>query len=224
MSRASSLLFLSAISLAVSGCGNNEDATALDQLDSKLGNKANADPALTMALEDQIMVDPALSGQANEDAIRPANEPYQALVPAGEAGAADVSGRTLGTLASQQAQVSKDKFHGCSLDVGYSMTWANRLPLDLSIYPNARVSEAAGSDFQGCNLRVVSFTAAATPRAVIDYYLSAAKQGGYNASNTVEPEGNMVTGWRSSDGAAFYVLIGAAGAGTSADLVSNRGR
>lgn len=46
-------------------------------------NKGDIDPALAAALEDQILIDPTLSQQANEDAIRPPDRPVQILVPQG---------------------------------------------------------------------------------------------------------------------------------------------
>jgi hypothetical protein len=216
------LLLICAASLALTACGGNDKAD-LEKLDSKLGGKPNADPALTAALEDQIMVDPALTQQANEDTIRPTNEPYQAPMPAeaNPAPAAPAS-QTLGSLAAEQAQISKVQFNGCSLDVQYSMDWANRLSAELPLYPKARVSEAAGSDNGKCKLRAVTFTAAAAPRAMVDYYLSIAKRAGFNAHNSVEGSGNMVSGTR-SDGAAFYVVLQPTEGGSSADLVVNRG-
>ena len=223
MIRAHSLAILAASSLLVSACGGNDKAE-LDKLDSKLGGKGNVDPALTAALEDQIMVDPQLASKSNDDSIRPPNEPYSASVPVGEAAPNGPAGQTLGTLAAQQARIAKDKFVGCSLDVAYSIQWANRLPLELPLYPKARVSEAAGSDYQGCNLRVASYTAPAPPRSVAGYYLNLAKRSGYRESVSNDGQGQMVSGWRPSDGAAFYATLHPAGTGTSVDLVTNRGR
>ena len=225
MMRARRLMFLATLSLALSACGGAPDNTSeLDRLDSKLGGKGDADPALAAALEDQIMVDPELAAQSNDDSIRPPDEPYAAAIPPGEPGTNRPAGQTLGVLAAQQAQAAKDKFNGCSLDVAYSLQWANRLPQDLPLYPGARVSEAAGSDYEGCRLRVASFTAPAPPKTVAGYYLELAKRSGFRESTTKDGQGLMVSGWRPGDGAAFYALLNASGTGTSVDLVSNRGR
>lgn len=224
MIRAYSLLVLVASSLLVTACGDGNDKAALDKLDSKLGGKGNVDPALTAALEDQIMVDPQLASKSNDDSIRPPNEPYSASVPAGQPAPSGSVGQTLGTIAAQQAQIAKDKFTGCSLDVAYSIQWANRLPLELPLYPKARVSEAAGSNYQGCNLRVASYTAPAAPRLVAGYYLHLAKRSGYRECVSNDGQGQMVSGWRASDGAAFYATLHPGGTGTNVDLVTNRGR
>jgi hypothetical protein len=215
-------LLICTAALALSACGGTDKAD-LDKLDSKLGGKVNADPTLTAALEDQIMVDPALTQQANEDTIRPTNEPYQAPMPIETAASpAAPPAQTLGSLAAEQAQISKTQFNGCSLDVQYSIDWANRLSPELPLYPQASVSEAAGSDKGACRLRAVTFSAAAAPRAMVDYYLALAKRAGFMAHNSAEGQGNMVSGTR-ADGAAFYITFQPSGAGTTADLVSNRG-
>jgi hypothetical protein len=221
--RVSSLI--AAACFALAGCGGNDKA-ALDKLDSKLGSaKANADPALTAALEDQIMVDPSLTQQSNEDSVRPADQPYQAPIPVDPESTSMSAkpGQTLGALAAEQAQLSKTNFNGCSLDVQYSVGWSNRLPVELPLYPKARVSEAAGSDNGGCKLRAVTYTSAAPPRAMVDFYLTLAKNAGYQAHASNDATGMMVSGVRASDGGAFYVVLQPSGVGTSADIVSNRG-
>lgn len=210
-----------ALALAVSACGGSDKAE-LDKLDSKLGGgKGDADPALTAALEGQVMVDPKLAGQSNQDGIRPANSPYGSPIPKGEKAG---GGQTLGSIAAQQAKLSKDKFNGCSLDVEYSAQWSTRLPADLPLHPTAKVTEAAGSDYQGCSLRAVSYTVAQPTKAMGEYYTGIAKRAGYRTTITAEGQGSMVSGWRPSDGAAFYVILQPSEGGTSADLVSNRGR
>lgn len=222
MSRASFLLLPVALTLAA--CGGGEKAE-LDALDARLGNKADADPALTAALEDQIMVDPTLSQQANEDAIRPAERPVQTPVPPGMGGPerADPS-RTLGALAQRQAEISRDRFNGCLLDVDYGGGWAARLPADLPLYPNGRVVEAAGSDAGDCRLRAVTYMASANPATVAKFYTILGQRGGYRTGTTVENGQTMVSGWRPSDGAAYYAIVAADGEGSAADFVSNRGR
>ena len=210
--------------LALAACNGGEKAE-LDELDARLGNKADVDPALTTALEDQIMVDPALASQSNEDSIRPPAQPFQAPVPL-DPNAIDGagSGQTLGSLAEQQARLSKDKFNGCVLDVQYSMDFANRLPTDLPLYPRARVVEAAGSDAANCRLRAVTYSTTAAPKAMIDYYLTVARRAGFAASHSGEGNEDLVNGTRDRDGAAFYAIIQPAGAGSSVDLVANNGR
>ena len=225
MIRVSMIMALSA-ALLLSSCNDKaSDKAELDKIDAKLGGKTGADPALSAALEDQIMVDPALASQSNEDSIRPPAQPFQAPVPL-DPNAVDGTGagQTLGSLAEQQARLSKDKFNGCVLDVQYSMDFANRLPTDLPLYPRARVVEAAGSDAANCRLRAVTYSTTAAPKAIIEYYLTIARRAGFSASHSGEGKEDLVNGTRDRDGAAFYAIIQPTGAGSSVDLVANNGR
>jgi len=61
------------IACLVAGCAEGDQAT--------VDRKTDVDPALAMALEDQILIDPTLSQQANEDVIRPPDRPVLVLVP-----------------------------------------------------------------------------------------------------------------------------------------------
>jgi hypothetical protein len=230
MARFSQLTLITSAILMLAGCGSDaNDKTALGKIDSRLGGKGDADPALTAALEDQIMVDPSLSSQANEHSIRPASEPNQAPIPvdrnASDTGAIDKAENTLGARAVDQAgNAHKALFTGCALDVQYSVDWANRLPADLPLYPQARVSEAGGSDNASCKLRAVTFASAAAPRALIDFYNSVGKKSGFSMIQKVEGTGTLISGARAGDKSAFYIIIEPNGSGSSADLVSNRGR
>lgn len=233
------------LAVLVAGCNSNAAEKDLDKLDAKIAGKAgDADPALTSALEDQILVDPTLANQANRNAARPTNEPFAAPVPkegdeavANANAAADAAGRaasgvsggtsasgatTLGELAATQAARGKNKFTGCGLDVTYSMTWANRLPSDLPLYPQARVAEAAGSDRGACRLRAVSYATSAPMRQVVDFYLSQARRAGYSAD--YDSKQQMVGGVRPRDGGAWYAIVQPTNSGgTLVDLVTNNG-
>src|SRR4051812_16689469 len=78
-------LILLALPLALVACGKRSDGERnLDTLDNELveSNSAAArDPALMSALHEQIMVDPTLAQQANNDAVRPPAQPYSGAVP-----------------------------------------------------------------------------------------------------------------------------------------------
>ncbi len=71
------------ILLLLAGCGGaNDPGNSLDTLDAQLAGANATDPAVTAALQDQIMVDPTLTAQANGDAVRPPDRPYSAAAPA----------------------------------------------------------------------------------------------------------------------------------------------
>jgi hypothetical protein len=238
MLRASASALLTLGILGLAACSDAPTKKDVDKLDAELAGKASeADPALTAALEDQIMVDPSLSNQSNADSIRPADEPLQAPIPPepkadSYAGAVSGSGTatasaakgavTLGQLAKQQATVDKTNFNGCGLDVDYSMQWSTRLPGDLPLYPQARVAEAAGSNTGNCQLRAVTYTANASPRALVDYYVANARKAGYSAQHKMDDGAHVVAGTRGNE--AYYVILSETRAGgTSADFVANNG-
>jgi hypothetical protein len=233
---------LFALALAACGGGGQKNDQALNALDRSLaGNAVNAqdvDPALAASLEDQIMVDPSLSAQANRDSVRPPAEPMRAPVPPDGPATANVgTGKllaapkavamnapetpmTLGALASQQARRTGQS---CGAELGYSQTWAARLPADLPLFPQARVTEAAGSDAGGC--RAVSFTSGAALQTVLDFYYTQAVRGGFTAEHRVDGGEHMLGGTRGKDDGAFIVIARArAGGGTEVDLIANNGR
>ena len=164
-----------AFPLALIACGepavdDQQDAT---RLEADPGNGNAGDPALNAALAGQIMVDPTLTQSSNDDAIRPPPEPMGGAMPPEEAGrrADTVDPRTLkrapaaagdcpacrtadaaltlGALAERQTFPNAAT---CARTIGYSALWANSLPDDLQLYPDAQLSEAAGSDQAGCRL------------------------------------------------------------------------
>lgn len=247
-----------ALALAATGCGaRTSDQANLDSLDNQLasaGGGNSRDPAMMAALHDQIMVDPVLAQQANNDAVRPPAQPYSGAVPADPVtpsvnGAATGDGAgtsetlkpapaprtdgscpqceaarqslTLGALASRQ----KDRrTAGCAGEMRYSASWATRLPADLPLYPDARVSEAAGASVDGCALRAVSFATSAPLQAVIDWYYTRASGAGFAAEHQADGGQHVLGGTRSRDGAAFTLFLTARGdGGTDVDLVANNG-
>ncbi len=240
---ASTVIRLSALfALALAACsGGQKNDQALNALDQSLaGNAVNAqdvDPALAASLEDQIMVDPSLSAQANRDSIRPPAEPMRAPIPAEARAAADAGAgkllaapkavamdapdgpTTLGARASQQARRTGQS---CGAELAYSHGWATRLPADVPLYPRARVTEAAGSDAGGC--RAISFTSSAPLQTIIDFYYTQAVRGGFSADHRVDGAEHMLGGTRARDDGAFVVIARARPGGTEVDLITNNGR
>ncbi|QDZ06642.1 hypothetical protein FPZ24_03440 [Sphingomonas panacisoli] len=246
---------LALVPLALTACGPKPAAQGnLDSLDAELaGNSANAsDPAMRAALQDQIMVDPSLTGQSNADAVRPPQQPYSGAIPPDSvaggkndgtvtAGGSSSSGGskptpapsgncpqckikndsvTLGALASRQGD---KRTAGCARNLQYSTAWAQRLPADLPLYPDARVDEAAGAANGGCALRVVSFSTGASIQTVLDYYYGRATAAGYSAEHQAD-DGQHVLGGTRRDGAAYVIYLDTRGDGrTEVDIVANNG-
>jgi hypothetical protein len=229
--------------LALAGC-SGADKASNTLSDAELGNAA--DPALTGALQDQIMVDPQLGGQANGDAVRPPSQPYSGGVPDDAVAAngtkvdtagllktpAPVSGkdcpqcaaaRESVTLAGIAARQKNARTRGCAGSLKYSASWAQRLPADLPLYPQARVIEAAGAP-GNCALRVVSFSAAQPMQTLLDWYYTRAVRAGYSAEHQVDGTEHILGGTRARDDGAYVLFLSPRkDGGTDVDLVANNG-
>lgn len=233
--------------LALAACSGGSGAGN----DAAADNVSNGtDPALTAALQDQIMVDPGLTQQANGDAVRPPSQPYSGALPspnvaANNGGAPGVDGELLHAPAPKpadksctQCQASRDavtlggvaarqkdaRTSGCAGSLQYSAAWATRLPRDLPLYPQAHVTEAAGSTQGQCALRVVSFAAPQPVQAVIDWYYTKAIRAGYSAEHQLDGDEHVLGGTREKDGGAYVLfLTPRSDGGTDVDLVANNG-
>lgn len=241
---------LAALTLTACGSANPTDAN-LDTLDAELTNNADAarpakDPALMSALQSQIMVDPALAQQANADAVRPADQPYAAPVPADGIAATGSRQTPAGPLmktpdakadcpqcaVAQQAVTlgglaARQKAPGTAACVGglrYSASWAARMPQDLPIYPRARLIEAAGNDRAGCALRAASFVTDANVQSVLDWYYTRTTGAGYASEHQASDGAHVLGGTRKRDDAAFVLFVSTRdGGGTEVDLIANNG-
>ncbi|MDB5672590.1 MAG: hypothetical protein JWO25_3549 [Alphaproteobacteria bacterium] len=222
--RTSKLLGLTAIvaALALTGCSRvARDEGNLANLDNQLvGN--DTDPALTSAINDQIMVDPTLANQSNRNAVRPPQTPTQAQYPA-ETGGAPAGGKAAGKDVGSAA--ARSGAPCAAADFKYAMDWANRLSPAFPVYPGAKVVEAAGQDRAGCNERVVSFTSADPWQRVIEYYRGRAQAAGYSAEQQARGADQVLGGTNERDGGAYYLIVTPMKSGGSdISLLSNNGK
>lgn len=230
--------------LALAGCGG-ADTTNNMISDAELGNAA--DPAITSALQDQIMVDPQLGRQANGDAIRPPSQPYSGGVPddavATNGTKVDTSGlmktpapvtgkdcpqcaaaREAVTLGGIAARQKNPAIKGCAGALKYSAAWAQRLPADLPLFPQARVIEAAGAAGGKCALRVVSFSVAQPMQTMLDWYYTRATRAGYSSEHQIDGAQHILGGTRRRDDGAYVLFLTARrDGGTDVDMVANNG-
>lgn len=229
--------------LALAGCSG-----------SGLGDVSDADqpnvtdPQLASALHDQIMVDPQLGRQANGDAVRPPGQPYSGGVPSDAVAAnsdqidngplmktpaptpyskdctqcaAAREAVTLGGLATRQKD---SRTNQCASSLQYSASWAQRLPRDLPLYPQARVTEAAGSTAGQCALRVVSFSTAQPMQTMLDWYYTRAIRSGYTSEHQVDGDEHILGGTRDRDDGAYVLFMTSRpDGGTDIDMVANNG-
>jgi hypothetical protein len=214
-----------AIALAVllTGCGSKKDAVVdKDVVGNASGDQT--DPALTSALEDQIMVDPALTQQRNGASARPGTMPAQSPIPSTMPGGGSATGgQTLGELAQSQGAGKAAANAACYKSLQYSAAWAQRLPAELPLVKDAQVSEAAGSATPDCNVRVVSFVSATPIDRLVTFYEASAKRAGFTAERQGTGAERVVGG--DKGGQAFYATFRTRqGGGTEVDLLANHGR
>jgi hypothetical protein len=216
--RAFPLLRLTALAaaLALAACsrGGGEDNLA------NLGN--DADPAVTSALNDQILVDANLANQSNRNAARPSPTPAAAPYPAPDAASASAAGKGANPAAAAIGGGGK----GCSdaSRFDYNMAWANRLPANFQVYPGGRVIEAAANNQSGCSTRVVTFATADNWQRVLDWYHTKAVRAGYTSEHQVRDGDHVLAGGNERDKGAFYLIVTPKPKGSEVALIANNGR
>lgn len=210
MPRSAALPFRSAALaglLTLAAC-NSGDGNNLAEMDNSLiGN--GADPALTSALEDQILVDPNLVQQSNPNTVRPPETPVQAQYPAG--------GQTPTASGGDAATLS-----ACGVPFSYGNQYASRLPAQFPMYPGGRLTEAAASDRGDCHIRVVTFATADPVNRVLEHYRSLAARGGFSAEQQARGADQILGG--TSGDAAYYLIVTPTRAGSDVALIVNNGR
>ena len=203
--------------LALAACSRGEDNNLAEMDNSLIGN--GADPALTSALEDQILVDPNLVQQTHPNSVRPPETPVQAQYPADGGGgqAHQTAGATAGGGGAGPPTPS-----ACGVPFVYGNEWANRLPAEFPTYPGGTVTEAAGSDRGACHMRVVTFTTADPYDRVLEHYRSLADRAGFSAEQQARG-GDQVLGGTRGD-AAYYLIVTPIQSGSDVAIIVNNGR
>ena len=207
--------------IVLAGCsrGNDNQLAAIDN--ELIAN--GTDPALTSALEDQIMVDPNLVQQSNPNSVRPPETPVQAQYPADaaprESGGARV---TQASAASAGGPAPAPSAASCGAPFDYGPQWANRLPPEFPAYPGGRLTEAAGNNHGDCRMRVVTFTTADASGRVLQYYQGVASRAGFTAEQQQRGDDQVLGGTRGD--AAYYLIVTPVQSGSEVALIVNEGR
>ena len=208
---------LAGAALALGGCNSAEDDLA--SLDNSItGN--DSDPALTSALEDQILVDPALTQQSNKNAVRPPERPTRGEYPPEERQAQVMRGGRPVSGASGASGIGGN----CITDLEHGSQWAQRVPAAFAVYPGARVTDAAGKETTDCSTRVVTFTTQAAPERVLQHYRGRAVQAGYSAERQMRDGDHILAGAHGQDESAFYLIVTPQGGGSDVAVIANQGR
>lgn len=231
------LFALMALVMTLAACG--QDAETVVKKDA-------VDPAIGAALADQIMVDPDLAGQNRGNAALTGGGPADGSLPpeistpeaiaAAKAdavklvggtlraapapgGSAHVSPAAVSLTAAETAQVLGKT---CADKVDYTVAWAARMPAAFPAYPRGHVREAAGTDKDGCSLRVVNFVTPVAVQDVLDFYFTRAASAGLPADRRREGGDEVLKG---NKGQAAYIVYvrQRVGGMTEVDLVVSGG-
>ena len=214
--RSAALAGLLALGACTGGADNN-----LAALDNEL--LANgADPALTSALEDQILVDPNLVQQAHPNTVRPPETPGQAQYPAGSA-AEGARGGTRVRRASAASGAGAEP-GACADALERGPQWAGRLPAEFPAYPGGRVTEAAGTNAGDCRVRVVTFRTGDPHERVLEYYRRVAARAGFAAEHELRGADHLLGGVNERTDGAFVVVVTPLRRGSDVALIVNNGR
>jgi hypothetical protein len=223
-SRAVMLFRLTAFSatIALAACGQGSVANDIALND--------ADPALTSALEDQILTDPNLAQQSNRNNVRPPELPIRAEYPAagGPPPVRRASAEHPGAAPAPRAPLAGGGCgaggRGPAASFSYGMEWAERLPAAFPPYPGGRVTEAAGQDSGECRVRVVTFRTSDPHQRVIDWYQQRAVHAGYSAEQQARGRDHVLGGVNQGTRGAYYLIVTPVQGGSEVALIVNNGR
>ena len=232
----------------VTACAPTQaDSKSLNHIEDKL---TDSDPVIKGALEDQIMVDPKLTQQANANAVSPGNRPLDGGAPitrvmqGGDPDyiATPAGGKLMKAPAPQEMKAEDCQTCGrdpvtagaraadmapktCTTGISYGLEWANRMPEAFPVYPRAELKEAAGIAGNNCNVRVVNFQTRAPLEAVVDYYYTQALRFGYDAEHLTKGSEHYLGGTRTRDDTAYVVILNPMPNGmTDVDIVASGGK
>ncbi len=232
------LLPLAASVLALSACTSGKHDK---------DSQSDRDPAVTGALSDPILTDPDLASQNRGGAALGGGGPAIGEVPPFKQGVEETErakdealklagGSLLPVLAAAATVPASPRAKAvtlpalavavglasqtCANGLGYSALWAAKMSPALAIYPRGHVTEGAGSDEPGCNLRAVTFVTPVGIADVLAYYNTRAKAAGWPVHYRREGTDDVIRSARNSAG--FVLLVRRAESGmTEVDLVTS---
>ena len=204
---------------------------------------AERDPAVTAALADPLMADPDLTSQNRGNAVLTGGGPAAGEIPpfkrgqaerdAARAAALAMVGGTLRAAPAASAEQDASPAdattaaalvralpwgRACADQLGYTASWAAKMPPALPVYPRAHVQEAAGSDAPGCRIRAINFQTPVPASEVVEFYATMAGKGGYALTAGRAGADLTLTG---TTGGGVFALFVRGGAGlTEVNLVT----
>lgn len=227
-------LLFSAFALVLASCSDVKDKS--DPADER-------DPAVSAVLGDPVLTDPDLTAQNNTGALTgggpavgevPAEKSTPEAISAAKEEALKLAGGSLQIApvpasgpdrsspqsVRQLAAALPGQGGACAGKVDYTAVWAAKLPEAMQVYPRGHVQEAAGTDADGCQLRVVNFRIPVPVDDVVNFYYTRVRAAGYAAAHRLEAEDHVLSGSKGAAAYAIYVRKLANGM-TEVDLVTN---
>lgn len=185
--------------LLLSACGADKPAAA-----------DPGDRELKGGLAKDIQIDPALVGRARPGGETPPELPADQRGPQAVAAARAEATKLAGGSIDAPPAPSSDpasakaiaeagrRLSGgpadCAAKAEQGAAWAGRVPGALAPYPRAKVIEAAGTDRDGCSLRVVSFVTPVGVADVLGYYHTRTRAEGMSAVHRLEGTDHVLGG------------------------------
>jgi len=235
MRRYAILALLTASAAGLAGCS----------ADKAPEQRAEQDPAVSAALNEQLMTDPdlarinsdnrALAGggparaaipleDRSPEALARARADAAALlgrapVPAPPASAPALPAHPRDTLALAAAAALGPASSECIGKLEYGFIWAARMPGALPVYPRGHAQDAAGTDRDGCALRAVAFVTPVPAEEVAAFYWSALSRAEVAAEHRMAGADHLVIGRRGAGQGTAFIRARDDGL-TEVDLVS----
>jgi hypothetical protein len=206
--------------MLLSACSGATPGNDLAAMDNQIA-QGDIDPAVTSAIEDEILVDPALVQQSNPNGVRHPERPLQAPYPLEKN--ADGSVKSAGQT-SFPSDPTGQIAGACGAPFQYGPQWAERLPAEFPPYPGGRVTEAAGVNNGACRRRVVTFLTDHSWQQVMSWYRDHAVRAGYNFEHQSEGADHVLGGVNQRTDGAYYLIVSPEGAGSKVALIVNGGR
>ena len=206
--------------MLLSACSGSAPSNNLAAIDNQIA-QADIDPAVSTAIEDEILVDPALVQQSNPNGVRHPERPLQAPYPvdkAGEGAVKQAGGANIPVDPREQIAGA------CGAPFQYGPQWAERLPVEFPPYPGGRVTEAAGISLPNCQMRVVTFTTQNSWQQVLGWYRDAAARSGFNFEHQVKGADHVLGGVNERTDGAYYLIVTPEAGGSKVALIVNNGR
>jgi hypothetical protein len=229
--------FVSAGLLALAGCGSGDASDAAAKSEAAGLELAMAPPMTIDAdLTTRNLAESAIAGGGPPVIALPPFERGSDAAAAAKADAEKLSGGPIASApssegdvdpvlreavaAGQRAGAIKGPGRNCGTKADYALAWSLQLPGALPIYPRGALIEAAGSDRDGCRLRVVRFVTPVSPDAIVDFYHARGRAAGFSMRHRADEETRQLTGSKGTGEFAVQARKRDDGL-TEADIVAN---